>query len=64
MWPVDNEDRMSEVYTLSMADAPKVDRKAFEDVVKRLLHQQPMKRSEVRKDEKKPAKIIPPKQSI
>lgn len=44
-----------------MADTPpKVDRKAFEDVVKGLLRQQPMKRDEIRKDEKKPSKIVPP----
>jgi len=42
-----------------MADkAPKVDRKAFEDVVKGLLRQQPMKRDEIQKDSKKPAQII------
>jgi hypothetical protein len=51
------------MYTLFMADTPpKVDRKNFEDVVKGLLHQQPMKRDEIRKDDKKPAKIIVPKQ--
>jgi len=33
-----------------MSKVPKVDRKAFEDVVKGLLRQQPMKRSEVKTD--------------
>jgi len=42
-----------------MAEPPKVDRSEFEKVVRGLLRQQPMKRSEIRKDEKKPAKIIP-----
>jgi hypothetical protein len=41
-----------------MANPPKVDRKEFEDVVKGLLRQQPMKREEIEKDAKKPAKII------
>jgi hypothetical protein len=46
-----------------MADKPpKVDRQQFEGVVRGLLRQQPMKRSQVHTDAKKPAKIIAPKQ--
>lgn len=42
-----------------MADKPpKVERKAFEDVVKGLLRQQPMKRDEIEKASKKPSRII------
>jgi hypothetical protein len=41
-----------------MADTPKVDRAEFEKVVSGLLRQQPMKRSEIKPDAKKPAKVI------
>ena len=43
-----------------MPATPKVDRAEFENVVRGLLRQQPMKRSEIRKDAKKPAKVIAP----
>ena len=47
-----------------MSKVPKVDRKAFEDVVKGLLRQQPMKRSEVKIDTpRKPKKIISQRES-
>jgi hypothetical protein len=41
----------------------KVDRKKFEGIVKRLLHSDPLKREDVRPDEKKPNKLIPPQKT-
>jgi hypothetical protein len=42
-----------------MANVPKVDRSEFENVVKGLLRQKPMKRSEIRAGKKKTGKVIP-----
>ncbi len=39
---------------------PQVEQGKFEEVVRRLLEQKPTKRTEVKTDPKKPAKIIPP----
>lgn len=50
-----------EIAKIDSDKPPKVDRTVFEDVVSGLLHQQPMKRSEIKSDAKKPARIIPPK---
>lgn len=41
----------------------KVDRTKFEGIVKRLLHADPLKREDVKPDEKKPDKLIPPQSS-
>ena len=41
---------------------PQVEQGKFEDVVRRLLEQKPTKRTEVKTDPKKPAKIIPPQE--
>ena len=38
----------------------KVDREKFEGIVKRLLQADPVKREDVKPDEKKPEKLIPP----
>ncbi len=44
-----------------MDKVPKVERKQFENVVRNLLHQQPMKRSAVKVDAKKPRTLIQPR---
>lgn len=41
----------------------KVDRAKFEGIVKRLIHADPVKREDVKVDEKKPEKVIPPQKS-
>ena len=46
-----------------MSKVPKVERSEFEDVVRNLLHQQPMKRSAVKVDAKKPRTVIQPHHS-
>jgi hypothetical protein len=38
----------------------KVDRKKFEEIVKKLLHSKPVKREDVKPTKRKPEKLIPP----
>ena len=38
----------------------KVDRDKFENLVKRLIHSDPVKREDVKVSKKKPDKVIPP----
>jgi hypothetical protein len=47
---------------VEMSNIPKIDKAKFEDVVNRLLRQEPTKRSEIKTGGKKLGKVIPPKE--